>query len=124
MALQQPGATVPTKNSIVVPRGTDRFGFREAAHRLREKWGKSVRRAPHAHLGFRPPFMQQTGVVEALVTLGESLEKLCCLPNAIRCVSTELVGDGQAQQAKRQLMFGLDCQDVAADRLSLFRFIQ
>src|SRR5579863_10309992 len=101
MALQQPGATVPAKNSVVVPRGTNRFGFREAAHRLREKRGKSVRRAPHAHLGFRPPFMQQTGVVEALVGLSESLEKLFCFCRAIRCVSTELVGDRQAQQAER-----------------------
>src|SRR6266851_4387347 len=49
MALQQPGAAVPAKNSIVVPRGTNQFGFREAVHRLREKWGKSVRRASRGH---------------------------------------------------------------------------
>ena len=76
MALQQPGATVPAKNSIVVARGTNRFGFREAAHRLREKWGESVRRASHAHLRFRSPFMKQPGVVEAFVALGEPLEKV------------------------------------------------
>jgi hypothetical protein len=43
-------------------------------HRLREKWGESVRRASNAHLCFRPAFMQQAGVVEAFVRLGESLE--------------------------------------------------
>jgi hypothetical protein len=59
MALQQPGAKVPAKNSVVVPRRTNRFGFREAVHRLHEKWSKRVRRAPYAHLCFRPPFMQQ-----------------------------------------------------------------
>src|ERR1700716_4133763 len=109
MALQQPGATVPAKNSVVVPRGTNRFGFREAAHRLREKWGNRVRRPPRAHLRFRPPFMQQAGVVEPFVGLGESLEKALYFSGTIRCVSTELVGDRQAQQAARELVFGLGC---------------
>src|SRR5712672_3652931 len=43
---------------------------------------------------------------------------------AIRRVSTELVGDGEAQQAKRQLVFGFDRQDVAANRFGLLRFVE
>src|SRR5437588_12798322 len=96
MVLQQPGATVPAKNSIVVPRGTNQFGFREAVHRLREKWGKSVRRASRAHLRLRPPFMQQPGVVEAFVAVSETLEEVFYFSGAIRCVSTELVSNRQA----------------------------
>src|SRR6266446_7383388 len=124
MALQQPGAAVPAKNSIVVSRGTNQLGLREAVHRLREKWGKSVRRASRGHLRFRPPFMQQPGVVEAFVAVSEPLKEVFYFSGAIRCVSAELVSNRQAQQAKCQLVFGLDCKDVAADRFSLFRFIE
>src|ERR1700723_464112 len=124
MALQQSGTTVPAKNSVVVPCGTKRFGFRKAVHRLGEKRSKRVRRAPYAHLCFCPSFMQQACIVEAFVALGESLEKFFHFSRAIRCVSTKLIGDRQAQQPQRQLVFGLDCEDVAADRLSLFRFIE
>src|SRR5207302_3737152 len=107
MALQQPRTPVPAENSVVVPRGTNHFGFREAVHRFRKKWGKSVRRAAHAHLRFRPPLVQQTGVVEAFVTLGESLEKSLRFSRTIRGVSAELISDGEAQQAQSHLMFRL-----------------
>src|SRR6267378_7301976 len=124
MTLQQAGAPVPAKKSIVIVRGTNLFGFGEAAHCLRKERGESMRRASHAHLCLRSPFMQKTGVIEALVALGESLKKLFRFAMAIRRVSRELVGDGQAEQAERQLVFGLNCQDVAADRFCLLRFIE
>ena len=36
MALQQPGATVPAQDRIVVPPGTNHLSFREVMHRLRK----------------------------------------------------------------------------------------
>src|ERR1700675_2825934 len=124
MTLQQAGAPVPAKKSIVVVRGTNRLGFGEAAHCLRKERGEGKGRASHAHLRLRSPFMQETGVIKALVALGESLKKLFRFAMAVGCVSRELVGDGEAEQAERQLVFGLNGQDVAADRFCLFRFIE
>src|SRR5258706_14218397 len=124
MVLQEPRATVPSKNSVVVACGPNHFRFGKAAHRLPEKRGKSVRSAAHAHLCFRPPFMQQSRVVEPFVALDESLEKSFRFSSTIRGVSTELVSNGQPEQAQRQLMFRLDCQNVAADRFRLFRFVE
>src|SRR5882762_3300449 len=124
MTLQQAGAPVPAKNSIVIVWRMNRLGFGEAAHRFRKKRSKSMRRASHAHLCLRSPFMQETCVIKALVALGEFLKKLFRFAMAIRRVSRELVGDGQAEQAERQLVFGLNCQDVAADRFCLFGFIE
>src|SRR3984893_179560 len=124
MTLQQSGAPVPAKKSIVVVRGTNRLSCGEAAHRLREERGEGMRRASHAHLRLRSPFMQETRVIKPFVALGESLEKLFRFAMAIRRVSRELVGNCQAEQAERELVFGLNCQDVAADRFCLFRFIE
>src|SRR5260370_21600005 len=103
MTLQQAGAPVPAKKGIVVVRGTNHFGFGEAAHCLRKERGEGMRRAAHAHLCLRSPFMQETGVIKALVALGESLKKLFRLAMAISRVSGELVGDGEAKQAEREL---------------------
>jgi len=77
-----------------------------------------------AHLCLGSPFMQQTRVIESFIVRVESLEKFLRFPMAIRRVSAELVGNCQAQQAERQLVFGLDRQDVVADRFCLFRFIE
>src|ERR1700674_901866 len=103
MALQQPCAAVPAKNRIVVARGANLFGFREAAHRFLEERCEGVRRAPHVHLCLGSPFMQETRVIEAFIALDESVEKCFYFSTAIRGVSTELVGDGEAQQGGRPL---------------------
>ncbi len=83
-----------------------------------------VRRKLHAHLRLRAPLVQETRVIEAFVAIGELLEYFIGLATTIRGVSTELVGDGQAQETQRQLVFGLNRQDVAADRLCLLGFIE
>src|SRR5216683_463799 len=124
MALQQPGATVPAKDSVIVARGTNRFRFGEVAHRLPKQWSESVRRTSHAHLRLRSPFMKQPGVVEAFIPLHQPLEEVFYFSRTIRGVSTELVSNRQAQKTERQLVLRLDGQDVPADRLRLFRFIQ
>jgi hypothetical protein len=69
MTLQQTGAPVPAKKSIVVVWGTNHLGFGEATHRLRKERGEGIRRASYAHLRLRSPFMQETGVIKALVGL-------------------------------------------------------
>src|SRR5579863_3306220 len=124
MALQQPRTTVPAKNRIVVARRTKGFGLGETAHRLLKERSESMRRASHMHLRFGAPLMQKTRVIEAFVAIGQPQKKTFHLPITIGCVTAELVGDGEAQQAKRQLMFGLDCENVAADRFCLFRFVE
>ena|ERR1700730_2852750 len=124
MTLQQAGASIPAKKGIVVFRGTNRLGFGEATHCLCKERGEGKGRAADAHLCLRSPFMQETGVIKALVALGESLKKLFRFAMAIRRVSGELVGNCQAEQAERQLVFGLNCQDVAADRFCLFWFVE
>src|SRR6202023_4227570 len=100
MTLQQAGAPVPAKKSIVVVGRTNHLGFGEASHCLRKERGEGMRRAAHAHLRLCSPFMQETGVIKAFVALGESLKKLFRFAMAIRRVSRELVGDGEAEQAQ------------------------
>ena len=80
--------------------------------------------AADSHLGLGSSFVQQACVVKALVGLSETMEKFPCVSVTIRGISTKLVGDCQAQQAKGKLVFGLNRQDVAANRFCFFRFIQ
>src|ERR1700694_5462751 len=124
MALQQPRATVPAKDGIVVARRPNHFRSREAAHPLFKKRSQGMRRASYMHLRLGSPLMQQTGVIETFVALDEVLEQMFDFSGTIRGVSAELVGDRQAKQAKRQLVLRLDRQDVAANRFGLLRFIE
>src|ERR1700679_4263292 len=124
IALQQSGAPVPTKNGIVVVGRVNCLSLRKAEHRLGEQWHEAVRRATHAHLSFSSPFVQEPGVIKALVALDESLEKFFRFPMAVRRISAELVGDGEAQQTESKLMPGVDCEDIAADGFCFFRFIE
>src|SRR5260370_2801344 len=105
MPLQQAGAPVPAKKSIVVVQGTNRLGFGEAPHRLREERGEGMRRASHAHLRLRSPFMQETHVVKPFVALGESLEKLFRFAMAIRPVSRELLGNSHTPHTPPAFVF-------------------
>ena len=57
MALEQPGATVPAKDRIIVAHRTNHFRFREAAHRFPEERGEGVGRAADTHLCLGSAFM-------------------------------------------------------------------
>src|SRR5882672_9989133 len=124
MAFEETCAAVPAKNGIIVTGGPNRFGLLEAPHRLFEERGEGERRPSSPHLSLGPPFMQETGIVETFVGVDERLEKSLCFAMTIMGVAPELVGDGEAEQTQRQLVFRIDCQDIAADRFGLFRLVE
>jgi hypothetical protein len=80
--------------------------------------------ASQTHLRLCPPFVHEAGVVKLFVAFSQSFEEFVCFGNPIRCVSTELIRDGQAEDTDGDLVLGLDGQDVVTDGFCLFGFVQ
>src|SRR5579863_177512 len=75
-------------------------------------------------LSFGAALLQQTLIVELFVFVGEAREQFFGFLAAIVNAARELVGDGEAEEAKRELLVGIDGEYVAADRFGLFRFVE
>jgi len=121
MTLQQAGAPFQRRESLVV-RGriisaSAKQRIASAKRGARVRGGRPTRSAPSlaVHVTDR--------VIEAFVALGESLKKLFRFAMAIRRLSRELIGDGQPSRRSASCV-RLNCEDVAADRLCLFRFVE
>ena len=69
-------------------------------------------------------FVQQAGVVKSFVRISKAVKNFLDLGVAVPGSSGELIGQSEAEQAQAQLVLGIDRQDIAADRLRLFRLIQ
>jgi len=83
-----------------------------------------VRRLAGTELGFGAAFVEDSGVVVALVWVREFLKDFFDLAVAIADATEELVGNGEAEQAKRQLLFRIDGKNVAADGFGFFRLVE
>src|SRR2546423_3057605 len=72
--LQNPDATVPTQDRVVVSMRPDRFGFFEVGERCFEQRRDGVRRASGFELRFGLALVQDSGVVELLVLVLQTLK--------------------------------------------------
>jgi hypothetical protein len=77
-----------------------------------------------AELGFGAALVEDSRVVGLLVAIGEFLENLFHFAVAVVGGGSELVGDGEAQEAQGKLMVRIDCEDVPADGFGFFGFIE
>src|SRR5713101_8892 len=71
---QEPDATVPAENAVVIANGADFLRFREAAHGFFDKRQKDVRGVADQELGLGAALVEQAGVVEALVGVAQTLK--------------------------------------------------
>jgi len=122
--LQEADAAVPAEDGVVVFGGTNFFGFGEALQGSFEEREKRVGRLTGAELGFGSTLVEDACVVEALVNVGEFQEDFFGVTVTVGAVARELVGDGKAEEAERELLFRFDGENVAADGFGLFRFVE
>ena len=73
-AFEEPDATVPAENAVVIAGGTDFFRFGKAAHGFFDKRQKDVRGIADEELGLGAALIEQAGVVEALVGITQTLK--------------------------------------------------
>ena len=122
--LQKADAAVPSEDGIVVARGTDFFGFAEAVEGAADQGSERVRGLAGMKLGLGAAFEKQAGVIEALVGVGEFREGVFRIAVAVAGTADELVGDGQAQEAKGQLLLRVRRKDIAADGFGFLRLVE
>jgi hypothetical protein len=122
--LQEADAAVPAEDCVVISRGAYFFGFSEALKRSLKKRKKRVRRLAGGQLGFRAAFVENPGVVVALIGGGEFLESVLDFTMAVMDATVELVSDGEAEKAKRELLLGIDGEDIAANGFRLFGLVE
>src|SRR6516165_7679014 len=107
-ALQQPDATVPAQDGIIVASRPDLFRFGEKTHGLFKQGQQRVGRVSGAELGLRPAFVQQPHIIGPLVSILEAAKSALNLAIAVRGDTQELVGECETEQAERQLVFRLN----------------
>src|SRR5882762_7047335 len=73
-AFQEPDATVPAENTVVIAGGTDFFRFGKTAHGFFDKRQKDVRGIADEKLGLGAALIEQAGVIEALVGVAQTLK--------------------------------------------------
>src|SRR5260370_30993274 len=75
-AFQQPHATVPAEDGVVVALWAQLFRFREAAQRLLQKRSERVSETPRMELRLDAAFVEQAGVIKALVGVAQGGKKV------------------------------------------------
>src|SRR5712692_7246009 len=123
-AFQQPHATVPAEDGVVVALGAQLLRFREAAQRLLEKRSQRVCEAPGMELRFDAAFVEQTGVVKPLVGVAQGGKNGVGFCVAVGGGAGELVGDGESQHPAGELMVRVRAENVAADGFGFFGLVQ
>src|SRR3982075_539231 len=73
-AFQEPDATVPAENTVVVACGADFFRFGETAHGFFDERQENVRGVADQELGLGAALVEQAGVIEALVGIAQTLK--------------------------------------------------
>lgn len=73
-AFEEPDATVPAENTVVIASGADFFRFGEAAHSFFDERQEDVRGVADEELGLGATLVEQAGVVEALVGIVQTLK--------------------------------------------------
>src|SRR5260370_23359838 len=74
-AFQQPHATVPAEDGVVVALWAQLFRFREAAQRLLPQRSERVSESPRMNLRLDAAFVAQAGVIKALVGVAQAAQK-------------------------------------------------
>src|SRR5437667_9013292 len=73
-AFEEPDATVPAENTVVVAGGADFFRFGEAAHGFFDERQEEVRGIADEELGLGAAPVEQTSVIETLVGIAQTLK--------------------------------------------------
>src|SRR5882724_1622164 len=73
-AFQEPDATVPAENAVIIAGGADFLRFGEAAHGFFDERQKNVRGIADNELRLGAALVEQAGVVEALVGIAQTLK--------------------------------------------------
>src|SRR4029077_13906400 len=89
-----------------------------------EQRQQSMRRAPSAKLRLHPPLAKQPSVILPLVSIFEAFKNFLDLRIPVRRLAFKLVGYAQSQHPQSQHILWIRSQNVAADRLSFFRFVE
>jgi hypothetical protein len=122
--VQEADATVPAEDGVVVSGGSDFFGFAERLEGAFEERKKRVRQLTGAELGFGAALVEDSGVVETFVGVGEFEENFFGVAAAVGDAAGELIGEGKAEEAKRELLFRFDGENIAADGFGFFGFVE
>jgi len=122
--LQEADAAVPAENGVVVSGGANFFGFAEILQCAFEERKQRMRLLADAKPSFGAAFIEDAGVVEAFVGVREFLENFFDFAIAIGGAARELVRDGKSEQAERELLFGVDGENVTANGFGFFRFVE
>lgn len=83
-----------------------------------------MRRLAGAELGFGAAFVEDSRVVVALVGVGKFLEDFFDFAVTVADAAEKLIGDGEAQQAKSELLLGVDGKNIAANRFGFFGLVE
>jgi hypothetical protein len=121
---EEADAAVPAEDAVVVAGGADFFGFGEMVEGFLDERKKDVGGAAGVKLSFGAAFLEKAGIVVALVGIAEGLEDGMDFTVAVGGGSGELVGDGEAQHAARELMIGVDDENIAADGFGFLGFVE
>src|SRR5262249_50581509 len=122
--LERAHATVPAQDRVVVARRPQALGLGIAGERVVEERPDGAEGQLPAELRLRLPLVGEPGVERALVRVMETAEDPLRLGEAFRGRRTELVGEGEPEDAKRELLVRVHDEDIAADALRLGRLIQ
>ena len=122
--LEEADAAVPAEDGIVVAGGANFFGFGEALESAFEEWQKCVGRLAGAKLGLGATLVKDAGVVETLVNVGKFQEDFFGVAVTVRAAARELIGDGKAEKAERELLFWFDGENVSADGFGFFGLVE
>jgi len=68
--------------------------------------------------GFSAAELQTTGLMHVY------FDELGLVLGPVARVAAEFIGDGKAKQSERQLVFGVDRQDISTDRFGFFRLVE
>jgi len=121
---EEANAAVPAKNAVVIAGGADFFGFGETTQGFFDERQQNMRGAAGMKLGLGPSLEEKAGVVIAFVGITERLEDGLGFGVTVGGGARELIGDGEAEHASRELMIGVDDKNVAADGFGFFGFVE
>ena len=122
--LEEADATVPSEDGVIVACGANFFGFAKTLQCAFEEREKCVWRLTGAELSFGATLVKDACVVEALVNVSEFQEDFFGVTVTVRAAARELVGDGKAEKAERELLFWFDGENVAADGFRFFGLVE
>jgi len=126
VAHDQPGTGVPAKERVVVARRADAFGLLVTRHRFAQPLvrPRAAARGPAAKQRLRPPFVNESGVVGALVFILQAGDGMPGLRDERLRLLIELLGDCQEERGNRLLVVRVGLQRIEADARRLVRLVQ